>query len=484
MNYHDLRYHFDQHVALRLIRKDHAPLIGAFFHQAFKSDNHLKVLETDLADRLYNFLGVLNDGHDPATYPLSPKEYLKQWTDQGFLYKAYENDRSAGARDIPVYQLTAGSELALRWLAALDKKEFVGTESRLLQIIRLLEDMVQKTQSDPAERIKLLEQQKAALDEEIAQLAAHEGPLEPDETQVKERFFELEKMARDLMADFREVGENFRSLDQRARQQQLSRPGARGQMVGEVLDAYDALWQSDQGKSFTAFWELLMNTRQQEALDTMIRQVRQWPQVASLSGNTVISRLKINLIEVGDQVNRSNHQLVAQLRRFLDAQVQLENKRMAETISTIQAQAVALKDTIPWRKSFFWFDDRPALDFTINRPPYTPPARPVIAAEPVEEGVSEHRTDALFEQVYVDPQELQRRLRRLLRQHGQLSLQEVTQHYPIERGLTELLTYLNLASQDPKTIVHPEVTEAIEVLDLKYAESPFWMDVPQHIFSR
>ena len=54
-----------------------------------------------------------------------------------------------------------------------------------------------------------------------------------------------------------------------------------------------------------------MNTQQQEALDAMIREVKQLPQIASLSSNTVISRLKINLIDVGDQVNRSNHQLVA-----------------------------------------------------------------------------------------------------------------------------------------------------------------------------
>ena len=479
MNYEDLRYHFDHHVALRFIRKDHAPLIGSFLHQVFKTDNNLKLLETELTDRLYDFLNTLNLGHDPAIYPLSPKEYLKQWTQGGFLRKAYEEDW-----DIPVYQLTAGSELALRWLAALDKKEFVGTESRLLQIIRLLEEMVQKTQSDPAERIKLLEKQKEALDQEIAELSAHEGLLVPDETQLKERFFELERMARDLMADFREVGDNFRFLDQRAREKQLTRTTTRGKVVGEVLDAYDALWQSDQGKSFAAFWELLMNTRQQEALDGMIREVRQLPQIASLSSNTVISRLKINLIDVGDQVNRSNHQLVAQLRRFLDAQVLLENKRIAETISEIQAKAVALKDTIGWRKPFFWLDDKPDLDFTMARPLYTPPARPVIAAEPVEEGVSENRTDALFEQVYVDPQELQRRIRKLLRQHGQLSLREVTHHYPIEKGLTELLTYLNLASQDDKTIVHPEVVEEIEVLDLKYSEEAFWVDVPQYIFSR
>lgn len=484
MNYEDLSHHLDHHVALRFIRKDHAPLIGSFLYQAFKADHHFKVLETELTDRLYDFLSTLNTGHDPAPYPLSPKEYLKQWTQSGFLRRAYDQRTGEENWDVPTYQLTSGSELALRWLASLDKKEFVGTESRLLQIIRLLEEMMQKTQPDPAERIKLLEKQKEALDQEIAELSVREEPLEPDETQLKERFFELERMARDLIADFKEVGENFRLLDQQAREKQLTKTTVRGTMIGEVLDAYDALWQSDQGKSFAAFWELLMNPQQQDALDGMIRQVKQLPQIASLSSNTVISRLKINLIDMGDQVNRSNHQLVAQLRRFLDAQVLLENRQIAETIDTIQAEAVALKDTLSWRKPFFWLDDKPDMDFTMARPLFTPPVRPVISAEIIEEGVSENRTDALFEQVYVDPQELRRRIHKLLRQRGQVSLLEITRHFPIEKGLTELLTYLNLASQDDKTVVDTEVVEEIEVWDKKHSEEPFLVDVPQHIFSR
>ena len=62
-------------------------------------------------------------------------------------------------------------------------------------------------------------------------------------------------MARDLMADFREVGRpTFASSTIGAREKQLTRTTTRGQVVGEVLDAYDALWQSDQGKSFAAFW--------------------------------------------------------------------------------------------------------------------------------------------------------------------------------------------------------------------------------------
>ena len=262
MTHDEIQYHVNHHVALRFIRKDHAPLMGAFLHESFKSGNRAKVPEIELTDLLQDFLGVLHYGQEEKVYPLNPKDYLTQWTQNGFLRKEYEKQS-----DIPVYQLTSGCELALKWLASLDKKSFVGTESRLLHIIRLLEDMVQKTQTDPAEKIKLLEKQKEALDREIDELSRADGPILADETQIKERFFELERTAVELLADFREVEENFHGLDQRAREKQLRREIARGQVVGEVLDAYDELWASDQGKSFAAFWELLMNNQQQESLE-------------------------------------------------------------------------------------------------------------------------------------------------------------------------------------------------------------------------
>ncbi len=219
----------------------------------------------------------------------------------------------------------------------------------------------------------------------------------------------------------------------------------------------------------------------------MLRQVRSLPHLPPASHDSIISRLKINLIEAGDQVNRSNHRLVGQLRRFLDTQVLMENKRMMETIHELQELAVECKNDISWRKPFFPINGKPRLNFTMNRPLFTPPARPVISSEPVEEGSTEQhadRTNLLFEQVYVDPQELKRRIQRLLRSQAQVTLREVTEHYPIEKGLKEVLVYLDIASKDRKSLRNEEIIENIAVSDVKYSLQKFYVQVPQLIFSR
>ena len=454
------------------------PLIASFLHQAFKKHNRLKIIESELSDLLYDFLASVNLDREEPLYPLGPKEYLDVWTEAGFLTKSYEKQRDAA-----IFQLTSGSELALRWLGSLQKTEFVGTESKLLQIFHLLQNLIENTTSDTKERLLRLEEQKQRLQQQIDAINDGQPPKQLGDTQIKERFFEMERLAHELLSDFREIEENFQALDRKARETQLKKRIGRGEMVGEVLNAHDQLWDSDQGRSFTAFWELLMNGEQQENLENMIRELHSLPQLSKEGRRSVISRLKFNLMEVGDQVNQSNHQLIAQLRRFLDAQVLLEHKKIADTIEEIQQCALEYKDSIPLKMSFFELPGKASTNFVLNRPFFSPAERPVITHEPIKTGVSEEKVTRLFEQVYVDKQELKKKIRRLLRQHSQVTLKQVCEAYPINKGLSELVTYLEVARRDRKAAINEFEVDLIEVNDPVNHDQVHHYSVPKVIFT-
>ena len=55
-----------------------------------------------------------------------------------------------------------------------------------------------------------------AIDAEIERARSGDLPL-LDDTALKDRFQQFMQMARELLADFREVEQNFRSLDRRMR---------------------------------------------------------------------------------------------------------------------------------------------------------------------------------------------------------------------------------------------------------------------------
>lgn len=436
------------------------PLIASFLLATFKEENKLSLPETQLTDALYDFIGHINMGREEPLYPLGPREYLTKWTDDGFLTKSYKKNQ-----DEAVFQLTSGSELALRWLGSLQKNTFVGTESKLLTILNLLENLMQNTNEDKDVHLAQLREQQQQIQEQIDAIAQGKPIESLDDTRILERFMETDRLARELLSDFREIEENFQALDQQARETQLKQSLGKGEIVGEVLDAHDKLWESDQGKSFAAFWELLMNPAQQANLDKMVHALKQLPQLDQLRRKSVLTRLKYNLVEVGEQVNQSNHQLVAQLRKFLDAQVLIEHKRMVATIDEIQNLALDLKEDIPLKKPFFSLPDKPHLDFSIVRPFFSPKEKPVVDSTVIEEGKSEASATRLFEQVYVNPEELRRNIKKLLRSQPSVTLDAVCNSYPISKGMRELITYFEIARQDPKATIDDSAQEVVSVND-------------------
>jgi flagellar motility protein MotE (MotC chaperone) len=115
------------------------------------------------------------------------------------------------------FDLTPATEKAIAWLASLTERSFVGTESRLLTLFALLEQIATGTEDDPAKRLDDLRRKREAIDAEIARVESGDVPL-LDDTAVRDRFQQFQQLARELLSDFREVEHNFRQLDRKVRE--------------------------------------------------------------------------------------------------------------------------------------------------------------------------------------------------------------------------------------------------------------------------
>jgi len=113
--------------------------------------------------------------------------------------------------------MSPATEKAIEWLQALAPQPLVGTESRLLTLLQLLRDLATGAQDDPTARIRELARRRDEIEREIERVReGRAGPL--DMTQVKERYAQIADTARRLLADFRQVEENFRMLDGETRE--------------------------------------------------------------------------------------------------------------------------------------------------------------------------------------------------------------------------------------------------------------------------
>ena len=451
-----------QHPAWRLLAAEHAPLIGSFLHRAFITPNVRVMAQSDLVEALEDTLygvreqAVARGGTVP--FPKSAQEYLHDWAanEKGWLRKFYP----AGS-DEPHFDLTPATERALAWLSSLTERAFVGTESRLLTLFELLKQMSEGSDTNPETRLKELHKKRDEIDAEIALVVGGEMPL-LDDTALKDRFQQFTGLARELLADFREVEHNFRGLDRKVRERIALWDGAKGALLEEILGERDAIADSDQGKSFRAFWDFLMSQSRQEELTQLLERVLQLPPVAALSPDLRLRRVHYDWLEAGEHAQATVAQLSQQLRRFLDDQAWLENRRIMDILRGVEAKALAVRDTAP-SGIFASVDDVTAsLELPMERPLFNSSIKTVIANVALEAGEANMDAAALFSQVRVDKAALSSHIRKSLQTRAQISLGELLQTRPLEQGLGELVAYLQLASEAPNSVVDESTLEAVE----------------------
>jgi ribosomal protein S16 len=452
------------HPGWRLLASPHAPMIVSFLERAFLASNERLLAESELINRLEDLLHGLRQTEGEEAYPRAAKAYLNEWADDehGWLRRFYVD-----GTDEPHLDLTPATEKAIAWLKSLEQPQFVGAESRLLTVFELLRQIVEGTETDPEARIMELERRKAELKSEIA--AIRDGRLEMmDDTRLRERFLQMVETARSLLADFRQVEENFRQLDRQVRERITRLEGGKGEVLSDIFDQHDTIAGSDQGRSFRAFWDFLMSPARQEELAELLERVFALNPITELKPDRRLRLIHDDWLEAGAQTQRTVARLSEQLRRFLDDRAWLENRRIMDIIQDLEHQALALRDDPPARDQLNLFLDAgsPSIELPMDRPLFSPPLKPRIDQQDLAEGDADIDPEALFNQVFVDHERLRAGIRRALAEREQVRLSELIAEQPLELGLAELVSYLAIADEDRHAVVDDDSHEEIEWTDV------------------
>lgn len=445
------------HPAWRLLRSDHAPLVASFLHRAYVAPNLRVIAQAHLAEALEDTLYALREQLGAGAYPKPALEYLNDWAgpDKGWLRKFYRH-----GSDEPQFDLTPAAEKAIAWLGTLAQRGFVGTESRLLTLFELLRQMSEGSQTDPAARIAQLRRRREEIDAEIDRVQAGDLPL-LDDTALKDRFQQFLQLARELLGDFREVEHNFRQLDRQVRERIALWEGGKGALLEEVLGERDAIADSDQGRSFRAFWDFLMSGSRQEELTQLLERVLNLPPVRELRPDERTRRVHYDWLEAGEYTQRTVARLSQQLRRFLDDQAWLENRRIMDLLHGIESRALQLRGAPPGGVLMHIDHMAAGIELPMERPLYRPAFQPVLAELVPEAGETEVDAAALYAQFSIDRGLLSRHIRHALQNRSQITLAELCERHPLRQGLAELLAYLQLAGEAFESMVDEGVEDTI-----------------------
>ena len=445
------------HAAWRLLRADQAAFIAAFFYREFIAGKRRGIEAQELLEHLDMFLYDAQRQTDGEVFGRSPQDYLEIWSDSdhGWLRK-YEYHEEW------YYDLTAPAQKAVEWLVSLHKQDFVGTESRLRTVFNLLHEIARETDTDAEHRKAYLLAQQEKIAAELAEIEAS-GVVKPrlDDVQVKERFLQAENTAQAILADFREVEENFRELTRKVQDDVVKWTRGKGELLEKIFGESDIIRKSEQGRSFMAFWRYLMLSQQQEDFRATMAQISEAEPIRELLPDHPLAAINREWVRAAGAVQQTLGQLSAQLRRYVDEAYLQEERTIYQLIQRIETQALKRRDDVPAGEFTSIRETAPAVQLPMERRLFAPPqatrlVSPVLQAGSGDDG----ELTAIFDQVIVDRKKLQENIEELLAERPEVTLSEVLAVHPLQQGLPELLGYFVLASH--------EVSEAFDSSALEH----------------
>jgi len=475
MNYEKALNLYRNDKALQFLRAEQFPLLAGFLHLAFKERERISYPQSELQSLLSDYLYMLQR-QGVTEHDNPPAFYLTKWSQLGYLRRYYETS------DEPVFELSPATESALKWLHDIERSAFVGTHSRLRQFFGLLKQIAYGV-STPMEQIRSLEAERDAIESRIE--ALRRGEVEPvNETQLREDYLLAEETARELLSDFRQVEENFRTLDTEMRHRIIRSGLAKGELLDEVFSRQDHLQSTDQGKSFNAFWEFLMSDQMQGELEEHLERITSLPALRTFRRQMLIDRIKGRLVDAGDKVNRTNDGLITQLRRFVEQSNLATSRHILRSMERIEQWLTRVPEAFQHEPCWMELDAPVRIGLPMERPLFEPPHRVGFVHGEVLEGItSEAGLSDLLSVFHVDIELLRSNVRKQLSMRPQVTLRDITEAIPPEKGMAELIGYLQIATEEPKHIIDRQTMTDMEVPH-PASGTRYRVRAPQVIFNR
>ena len=386
------------------------------------------------------------------------KRLIKEWTDKG-LFANYQNEDGE-----IIYELSSHTSKVIDWVTSLKKEEYIGTESKFKTLFSQLKDLVEFSNEDREKRLELLRQKKEDIERQIESLEMGEEIEVYEDYQIEPRYNSLNKLAKELLSDFKEVDDNFKEIIKQIYKRQTDNEGKKN-ILNYIFDAYAELKDSQQGKSFYSFWEFLLSSELQKEWDELTDLLYKTLDKRNIdSKDKFLKEMKKHLFDAGEKVSKTNDRMSEKLSLIIrnngnsDTQA---TKQVINDIKKLLLNTTQNKERNNASLSYEVVELNLPLERQLN---LTPKQEIEYKNVPTEAslGITElERLDKLYNHHQIDRKILRKRIDSILRENTQTTLAEVIElNNGIEKGLSELFGYIAIL-KEYKTVVSDDRKQEI-----------------------
>ena len=138
------------------------------------------------------------------------------------------------------------------------------------------------------------------------------------------------------MSEFKEVDDNFKGIIKEIYERQTDN-AEKKVLLNYIFDAYGELKQSQQGKSFYAFWEFLLSADLQKEWDELTGALYETLENRGIDAHDMFLReMKKHLFDAGEKVAKTNDRMSEKLSRIIRQNGQMNAEVTKQVINDIR----------------------------------------------------------------------------------------------------------------------------------------------------
>ena len=473
---------FEESPALRLMRGRLGSFVVGFFFKTFKKWGSSEASEEELIATLSEHIEQVRELEDFDAPKRLPQDYLEEWCDEDHRYmtKTYDEDREEY-----VFRLTRHSEKALSWLQdllSMQQRGYATTESRFNRILIEMESLSQGVNADPESRIKDLSRKRDEIEEEIQRIReTGEAPIFGEDV-IRDQVYDLSDLVEHFLSDFRAIEEFFKDHAREISKLYAQGDASKGDIVEHVLDADEELRSCDQGKSYFGFRSMMTNPMLARQFRNLAEQTSDIARRRGLDPNKTFLSLSERLFGEAGSAHGAYGRISRKLRQVVGDHAGGGGRQVRETLSQIRKSAYLLRDDPPvdWE---FEIDIRPQF-FGLMESDYWEPKSveafaPITPADSGDNDWINEILNSVGEPL--DLNKFRERVDLALEEAEKVSLTEMVDKYPLERGVVDVVCYRVVAGEDNR---HDILDDEIIKIDLNRPSQPRFVEVEQLIFQK
>jgi hypothetical protein len=247
------------------------------------------------------------------------------------------------------------------------------------------------------------------------------------------------------VADFRQIERNFSDITKQTQNKYMNQISTKGAVLEYVLKADEELMNSEQGKSFKAFWQFILSPTRQDEFEKIINTLYKREDIRAIDESQFLRKLKKQLLDSGRKVNRATDKMADQIRKALSDKSLQENRRIKDIINDIKSLALKSQTMLGSKKDFYSVESFPEIYLPIERPLWEKKDKGLkidYALENANNEMSPEIMELLMRNSSINIDELLANIDSLLKYKPKVELREVIEKYPLKKGVEELVTYL------------------------------------------